>query len=95
MMTVGQFIRDVGTLSDAALRAYLVSHDPEQDPTAHLAMATAALEEMLRRERDRCAAVLQAKAAECLRHRNSTAWHQLEGDYDLLTQSIADIRGLQ
>lgn len=55
MMTVGQFIRDVGTLSDVDLRSYLVLLDTEQDTTAHFGMATAALGELLKRERERCA----------------------------------------
>lgn len=59
--TVGDFIRNVEQLPDQVLRDYLTTHDPEQDPTAHLGMATAALEELLKRERDRCAGVAQRR----------------------------------
>jgi hypothetical protein len=73
MTTVSQFIRDVGTLPDADLRSYLVSHDPEQDATAHLAMATAAVDELLRRERDRCAGECASVAAETYSDRDEIA----------------------
>lgn len=57
-MTVADFIRGVPTATDAALRQMLTMPDfDDGDGTAHYGMAEAALAELLRRERERCAAV--------------------------------------
>lgn len=64
-MTVADFIRSVPNLSDAELRAALTCPDfGDGDATAHAGMANAALDELLRRQRHRCADVCRDWAAD-------------------------------